>query len=152
MIEIERRMVKQSSRDRGFYLAERVVLVLEGGDALLELGIAELEVLGLGLQLRHVRLLPLPRLLRRHAVPQQPLQPVLLLVAGAPPSLPRRRRLLLPAPAAAPPPPPPPPCCFPSSFPCRSSAPAPTTPTRRPRPSPAPAVSPRRSPPLPPPN
>jgi hypothetical protein len=80
------------------HLAERVVLVLESGDALLELGIADLEVLGLRLQLRHVRLLPLPGLLRRHAVPQQPLEPVLLLVPrGAAALLPRRwgRRLAI---------------------------------------------------------
>jgi hypothetical protein len=79
---------------RGGHLAERVVLVLERGHPLLQLRIAELQALGLGLQLRQVRLLPLPRLLRGHAVPQQPLQPVLLLVPrGAPALLPARRRL-----------------------------------------------------------
>ena len=73
------------------HLAERVVLVLERGHPLLELGIAELQVLGLGLQLRQVRLLPLPRLLRGHAVPKQAFQPVLLLVPrGAAALLPGR--------------------------------------------------------------
>jgi hypothetical protein len=75
---------------RGGHLAERVVLVLERGHPLLQLRIAELQTLGLRLQLRQVRLLPLPRLLRGHVVPQQPLQPVLLLV-------PRRAPALLPA-------------------------------------------------------
>jgi hypothetical protein len=90
----EWRVVDGGEARRGGHLAERVVLVLERGHPLLQLRIAELQALGLRLQLRQVRLLPLPRLLRGHAVPQQPLQPVLLLVPRrAPALLPARRRL-----------------------------------------------------------
>jgi hypothetical protein len=70
----------ENGKEANSHQSEGVVLVLESGRALLELGIAELEVLDLRLQLRQVRLLLLPALLRRHAVLQQPLAPGLLLV------------------------------------------------------------------------